>query len=86
MLVLTRKLGEGIMLDENVKITLLEISKDRVRIGIDAPQTVKILREEVYSTERQNITAAGAVSEDIIKRLLSGKKPVGTSIADKEKE
>lgn len=70
MLVLTRKLGEGIIIDGGIRVSLLEISKDRVRIGIDAPQEVKIAREEVYNTEKQNLTAAEAVPKDVIDRLL----------------
>jgi carbon storage regulator len=49
MLVLTRKRGERIMIGEDVVITVLEVSGDQVRVGIEAPRSVKVMREEVLS-------------------------------------
>jgi carbon storage regulator len=48
MLVLTRKIGEGIVIDNDVKITILETRGETVRIGIDAPKRRKIYRQEIY--------------------------------------
>lgn len=48
MLVLTRKLGEGIVIDDDVTITIVEMKGGNVRIGIDAPRNKKIYRQEVY--------------------------------------
>ena len=48
MLVLTRKCGEGIIIGDNIKITILEYKEGRVRIGIEAPREKKIFRQEVY--------------------------------------
>ncbi len=71
MLVITRKTGEGIILDEKTKITVLEVSKDRVRIGIEAPKEVKIVREELFDTQEQNNAAAATVpSKEIIEKLM----------------
>ena len=47
MLVLTRKAGEKIVIDENVVIEVLEIQGNRVRIGIQAPRGITILRQEL---------------------------------------
>lgn len=47
MLVLTRKLGEKIAIGSDITIALLEIRGDRVRIGIDAPKEIPVLREEL---------------------------------------
>lgn len=58
MLVITRKGGEGLRIGENVRITIVETAKDRVKIGIDAPYDVRIIREELFDTERFNIQAA----------------------------
>ncbi len=58
MLVITRKKDEGFFIGENIKVTVVEISKDRVRIGIDAPNDVKIVRNELHDTERFNVQAA----------------------------
>lgn len=48
MLVLARKIGESIMIDDNVKITVLGTKGNQVRIGITAPKDVSVHREEVY--------------------------------------
>ncbi len=48
MLVLTRRAGEGIVIGDDIKITVVEIKGGGIRIGIDAPQDMKIYRQEVY--------------------------------------
>ena len=49
MLVLTRKLGEGIVIGDDVTITIVEMKGGTVRIGIDAPQEKKIYRQEIFN-------------------------------------
>ena len=49
MLILTRRAGESIMLDDDTRITVLAINRSQVRIGIDAPKDVSIQREEIYN-------------------------------------
>lgn len=59
MLVLTRKLGESIAIDDNIKIVVVQIKGKQVRLGIKAPKETKIHREEVYqSIQDQNTMAA----------------------------
>ena len=48
MLVLTRKIGEGIVIGDDIKITIVEMKGGSIRIGIDAPQDKKIYRQEVF--------------------------------------
>ena len=48
MLVLSRKAEESMFIGDDIKITVLDIRGGQVRIGITAPQDIKILREEVY--------------------------------------
>lgn len=48
MLVLTRKPGEAIVIDGDIRVTVLSVKGDRVRIGIDAPPHVRVDREEVH--------------------------------------
>lgn len=48
MLVLTRKSGEGIVIGDDITIKVIELRGGGVRIGIDAPKTKKIHRQEIY--------------------------------------
>ena len=47
MLVLKRKAGESIIVNENIEIKIIEIEEGRIKIGIEAPKDVSILRKEV---------------------------------------
>lgn len=53
MLVLTRKIGEGIIIGDDVKITIIELKGGGVRIGIDAPREMKVHRQEVFDKIKQ---------------------------------
>ncbi len=48
MLVLTRKTNQSIMIGDEIEITILSVSGDKVRIGIQAPRSISVFREEVY--------------------------------------
>ncbi len=48
MLILTRKLGESIIIGENVQLSVVEINKNNIKIGINAPKDITIYREEVF--------------------------------------
>ncbi|MGN1102847.1 MAG: carbon storage regulator CsrA [Huintestinicola sp.] len=75
MLVITRKKDEGFLIGENIKITVVDVSGDRIKIGIDAPKDVKIIRNELYDTEKLNMQAAvHKPSADVLAKLMSGKK------------
>ena len=59
MLILTRKSGESITIGDDVKITVVEVKGKQVRIGIGAPRSYMIHREEVYlSIQEENRRAA----------------------------
>ncbi|HCI29697.1 MAG TPA: carbon storage regulator CsrA [Fervidobacterium sp.] len=62
MLVLSRRIGESIMIGDNIEVKILKVDNGVVKIGIVAPSAVKIYRNEVYKTiAEQNI---GAVIQD----------------------
>jgi carbon storage regulator len=48
MLVLSRKLGESIILDGSIKVTVVAVDRNKVRIGIEAPPEVPVHREEIF--------------------------------------
>ena len=76
MLILTRRIGESLTIGENIKITLLGIKGNQVRIGIDAPKDVEVHREEIYDkikreTRKANLKTSDSVLEQA-SRILSG--------------
>lgn len=65
MLVLTRKLGETIAIDDDIKIVVVQIKGRQVRLGIEAPRNTKIHREEVYvAIQEQNQAASESKPEE----------------------
>ncbi len=52
MLVLTRKLNEKIVINGNITLTVLDISKGKIRLGIDAPREVAIYRQEILPDDK----------------------------------
>lgn len=65
MLVLTRKLGESIAIDDHIKITVVQIKGKQVRLGIQAPKETKIHREEVYSAIQDQNKEATTIPADL---------------------
>lgn len=71
MLVITRKTDESIVIGDNIEITVLEVGKDRIRIGINAPKEVRILRKEILITENNNKEASEKLPDNVMKLLLN---------------
>ena len=68
MLLLTRKLGENIRIGDDVKITIVEVKGNHVKLGIDAPPSVKVHREEIYEriqAENRRLREAQAPNGDV---------------------
>lgn len=67
MLALSRKANESIVIGNDIKITVLEIKGDQVKIGITAPKSVPVYREEVYAQikEANKEAASDAVQENL---------------------
>ena len=70
MLVLTRKLGESIRIDDDVKIVVVQIKGKQVRLGIKAPEKTKIHREEVYLAIQEQNKAASQSDPTSVSDLL----------------
>ena len=71
MLILTRKKKESVVISGGIKVTVVEIRGEKVRLGIEAPDEVEIQREEV-----QRQIDAGAVSRRKLKREQRECKPL----------
>ncbi|MCR4601864.1 MAG: carbon storage regulator CsrA [Clostridia bacterium] len=65
MLILTRKKGQSLYINDNICITVREVGSDSVRLAIDAPREVKILREELAEAMKSNKEAADQQNVDL---------------------
>jgi carbon storage regulator len=74
MLVVTRKTEESVIIADNIEITVLEVAKDRVKLGISAPKDVKIIRNELLHAQETNLDSSKAVPKGAIDALLTMKK------------
>jgi len=69
MLVLNRKKGETIIIGDNIRVTIADIQGDSVKVGIDAPQDIVILREEIQeavkAANRQASESPGRLADSL---------------------
>ena len=73
MLILRRKAGESLVIGGNIKVTVTDIYEGGVRLAIDAPKQISILRTELLQAADANRDAArGAVSPDALAQYLGG--------------
>ncbi|MFK8024855.1 MAG: carbon storage regulator CsrA [Ilumatobacter sp.] len=67
MLILTRKVGESIVIADDVVVTIVEASGEQVRLGVKAPRHIAVHREEIYSQiSRENEAARTSVAEGLL--------------------
>ena len=75
MLVLTRKTNQSIMIGDEIEITVLAVSRDKIRLGITAPRDVPVFRKEVYLSiqgEGGASDAAGTAVEEALDEVAKG--------------
>jgi carbon storage regulator len=53
MLVLTRRIGEAIVIDGDIRVTVVSVKGDKVRLGVDAPDSVRVDREEIHERRQR---------------------------------
>jgi carbon storage regulator len=78
VLVLTRRPGESIMIGDEVVVTVLDVRGDVVRVGIKAPRTVQVHREEVYLELQKANRDAASPSEQAVEALSEILRSGGT--------
>ena len=59
MLILTRRVGETLMVGDDITVTVLGVKGNQVRLGVDAPKDVKVHREEIYVKIQDEEKASG---------------------------
>ena len=64
MLILTRRIGETLMVGDDVTITVLGVKGNQVRIGVNAPKDVAVHREEIYERIQSEKAGNGAENEN----------------------
>lgn len=70
MLVMRRRAGDSILIGEDIQIEIIEVSPNRVKLGIIAPVELPVIRKEVLITKQQNVAACQHVSAPNLTRLL----------------
>jgi carbon storage regulator len=74
MLVLTRRIGESIQIGDDIKLTVLAVQGQTVRMGIEAPKSIRVHREEIYEKiVEENRRAASETSIENLKKLSQWK-------------
>ncbi len=64
MLILTRRVGEKVMIGDDVSVTVLRVKGNQVRLGIEAPKSVSVQREEIFNRMKSEGEDPGASGEE----------------------
>ena len=70
MLILSRKTGETVVIDGRIRVKVIRVEGDVVKIGIDAPAEVSIHRQEVYDEIQRNNKEAATPDQPIVPKIL----------------
>lgn len=69
MLVLSRRVGERLIIGKDIVVTIIDVRSDGVRVGIEAPREIRVTRAEIFeAVEQQNVEAA-AVDDSALEKL-----------------
>ena len=75
MLILSRKLDEKIQIGDDITITIIDIHGEQVKIGVEAPKSIKVFRQEVFNAIQSENKAASEIPKlseiDAIRKMLS---------------
>lgn len=84
MLVLTRKLGEGLVLGSDISLKILEIHKNQIKLGIEAPPDVRIYRNEVYEQIKAENLQAAKTKLDVLQTVIGNNENNASKKLSKE--
>ncbi|MPM93289.1 Carbon storage regulator [bioreactor metagenome] len=76
MLVISRKSGQTFHIGDHIHITITEISGDKVKIGIDAPLELNVLRDELLQTIKSNVAAVHKADNSAVHSLAASLKQI----------
>ncbi len=68
MLIITRRAGEKMMIGDDIVVEIMEIVGNQVRVGIQAPQSVRVYREEIWSAVQEENRAAASNAPETLPR------------------
>ena len=74
MLILSRKIGESLIIDGKIEVKIVDISGDKIKIGIEAPKEVSVFRDELGKTVEGNKQAVAAVRPSAVKDFVKAQK------------
>lgn len=74
MLILQRKKGESLSIGDNIRITVTETGSDWVKLAVEAPKDISILRSELIEAARENKKASETVPAALLDNILKDKK------------
>lgn len=73
MLILSRKLDESIVIGDSITLKVISIDKGSVKLGIDAPSHIRVLRSELINAVKDSNTAASTPQDESLLRQLAQK-------------
>ena len=76
MLLISRKKGESVIIGGNIEVTVLEIYGDKIKIGIDAPKEIGIIRKELKELESYNKEANSIAEINSVRSLIESIKKI----------
>ena len=79
MLVLTRKLGESIRINDNIVVKIVELDNHHVKLGIEAPREISVNREEIYERIQNENKAASDAREKGLTNIANALRTKGKS-------
>jgi carbon storage regulator len=71
MLVLSRKTNESIIINGNITVSVLRVDSDNVRIGVEAPLEIPVMRKEIYEEIKSNNEQAAGSAKQRVKQLVN---------------